>query len=145
MPASLKTIDYQAFYQCGLDSVKLPITLSTVESHVFQECRNLKYVELPSYIGNYDRNFYGCNSIQKIVSKSATPPAISNDPFSNGPSKSSITLVVPSFAVANYKLDTYWYQFGNIQEMDVDLDYWRIASALSLTVYPFFFYFRVHI
>ena len=65
--------------------------------------------------------------------KSATPPVISKDPFSYGPSKSGVTLVVPSFAVANYKLDTYWYQFGNIQEMDVDLDYWRIAGALSLT------------
>ncbi len=133
LPSSLKIIDYRAFYQCGVDSIKLPITLSTLENYAFQECRNLKYVELPSYIGNYDRNFYGCNSIQKIVSKSATPPTISNDPFYNGPSKSGVTLVVPSFAVANYKLDTYWYQFGNIQEMDVDLDYWRIASALSLT------------
>ena len=133
LPASLKTIDYRAFYQCGIDSVKLPITMSALGNYAFQECRNLKYVELPSYIGNYDRNFSGCSSILKIVSKSATPPIISNDPFSNGPSKSGITLVVPSFAVANYKLDTYWYQFGNIQEMDVDLDYWRIASALSLT------------
>lgn len=133
LPTSLRIIDYNAFCQCGMDSIKLPITLSTLENYAFQECKNLKYIELPSYIGAYNYNFYGCNSIQKIVSKSATPPTISNDPFSNGPSKSGITLVVPSFAVANYKLDTYWYQFGNIQEMDVDLDYWRIASALSLT------------
>ena len=133
LPASLKTIGYRAFYQCGLDSVKLPITLSSLGTSAFQECRTLKYVELPSYIGNYDNNFDRCDSIQKIVCKSATPPIISDDPFSNGSSKSGVTLVVPSFAVANYKLDTYWYQFGNIQEMDVDLDYWRIASALSLT------------
>lgn len=133
LPASLKTIGYQAFYQCGLDSVKLPITLSSLGTYVFQECRNLKYVELPSYIGNYDNNFDRCDSILKIMCKSATPPVISDDPFSNGPHKYYVTLVVPSFAVANYKLDTYWYQFGNIQEMDVDLDYWRIAGALSLT------------
>ena len=133
LPSSLKRIDCYAFYQCGVDSIKLPITLSTLENYAFQECRNLKYVELPSYIGAYDYNFYACSSIQKVVSKSATPPIISNDPFSYGSSKSGVTLVVPSFAVANYKLDTYWYQFGNIQEMDVDLDYWRIASALSLT------------
>ena len=117
LPASLKTIDNEAFWQCGLDSVKLPIALSTLGSYAFRECKNLKYVELPSYIGNYYENFYECNSIQKIVCKSATPPVISKDPFSYGPSKSGVTLVVPSFAVANYKLDTYWYQFGNIQEM----------------------------
>ncbi len=133
LPASLKIIDCYAFRQCGVDSLKLPISLSTLESSAFQDCKNLKYVELPSYIGSYNQNFSGCSSIQKIVSKSATPPVISQDPFSYGPSKSGVTLVVPSFAVANYKLDTYWYQFGNIQEMDVDLDYWRIAGALALT------------
>lgn len=132
-PASLKRIDCYAFLHSGVDSVKLPITLETLESLAFQECKNLKYVELPSYIGAYNSNFYGCTSIQKVVSKSATPPAISEDPFEEGSYKSGITLVVPSFAVANYKLDTYWYQFGNIQEMDVDLDYWRVAGALSLT------------
>ncbi|MDE7456904.1 MAG: leucine-rich repeat domain-containing protein [Prevotella sp.] len=132
LPSTLKRIDYNAFYNCGLDSVCLPLKLSTMENYAFQECKNLKYIELPSYIGSYDYNFYGCTSVQTIVSQSATPPSISNDPFSYGSAKSTITLKVPSFAVVNYKLDKYWYQFGSIVESD-DIDYWKITSPLSLT------------
>ena len=40
--------------------------------------------------------------------------------------------MVPSFAVVNYKLDTYWKQFGSIIEGD-DVDYWMITSPLMLT------------
>lgn len=131
-PSSLRTISSSAFYQCGLDSVCLPLKLSSLGQYAFQDCDSLKYVELPSYIGTYSYDFYGCGSIQTIVCPSATPPAVSNDPFSNGRAKSAITLKVPSFAVVNYKLDTYWYQFGSIVEGD-DIDYWKITSELSLT------------
>ena len=132
LPNTLNRIDYCAFYKCGIDSLLLPLKLSTLENYAFQECKNLKYIELPSYIGNYDYNFYGCTAVQEIVSQSATPPSITNDPFSNGRAKSAITLKVPSFAVVNYKLDSYWYQFGSIVEGD-DIDYWKITSPLSLT------------
>lgn len=132
LPNTLNRIDYAAFYNCGIDSLLLPLKLSTLENYAFQECKNLKYIELPSYIGNYDYNFYGCTAVQEVVSQSATPPSITNDPFSNGRAKSAITLKVPSFAVVNYKLDGYWYQFGSIVEGD-DIDYWKITSPLSLT------------
>lgn len=132
LPSTLERIDNNAFNNCGLDSIKLPLKLSVLESYAFQNCDNLKYIELPSYIGGYNRNFYDCNSIEKVVCQSATPPVITNDPFQNCNSKSSITLVVPSFAVVNYKLDSYWYQFGSIQEGD-DIDNWIISSELSLT------------
>ena len=131
-PESLTSISSYAFHSCALDSVQLPVKLSSLGNYAFSDCSNLKYIELPSYIGSYDNNFYNCDAIQKIVSRSATPPAITNDPFSNGRAKSAITLVVPSFAVVNYKLDTYWYQFGSIVEGD-DIDYWKITSDLSLT------------
>lgn len=131
-PSTLRRIDYYAFTNCALDSVLLPLKLETLENYAFNNCDNLKYIELPSYIGSYDYNFTDCGAIQKVVSQSATPPSIKNDPFSSSRTKSAITLVVPSFAVVNYKLDTYWYQFGSIVEGD-DIDYWKITSALSLT------------
>lgn len=132
LPSSLKTISRHAFYQCGLDSVRLPLKLSSLAHSSFRNCDNLKYVELPSYIGTYSSVFSGCISIQTVVCPSATPPAVSDDPFSDGRAKSAITLKVPSFAVVNYKLDPYWYQFGSIVEGD-DIDYWKITSELSLT------------
>lgn len=131
-PETLRTIGYRTFCQCGLDSVKLPIELSTLGEYAFSNCDNLKYIELPSYIGSYDDNFYDCDAVDRVVCKSATPPTISQDPFRDGRSKSYITLVVPSFAVAAYKLDTYWYQFGTIEEGD-DIDYWLINGDLMLT------------
>lgn len=132
-PESLRTIESFAFQETTLDSVALPTKLSSLGGYAFADCKQLKYVELPSYIPNYNFNFQRCYAIQKIVCKSATPPAISQDPFDGGPNKANVTLVVPSFSVANYKLDTYWLQFGDIQEMDIDMDYWRLAGDLMLT------------
>lgn len=133
IPPTVTSIGYGAFEYAAIDSLYLPVKLTSLGQYAFRYCNNLKYIELPSYISSYDYNFRNCSNIETIVCKSATPPAISNDPINGGPSKSSITLYVPSFAVANYKLDSYWYQFGNIQEIEVDLDYWRISGDLMLT------------
>jgi len=70
--------------------------------------------------------------VEKIVMHSATPPVIKNDITKGANAKENITLVVPSFSVVNYKLDTYWYQYGKINEGD-DVDYWMITSPLMLT------------
>lgn len=133
-PASLRKIGDYAFGGCELDSVKLPIKLAYLGRYAFEHNSSLKYIELPSYIGNYDYNFTFCTAVEKVICRSATPPGIyyDYDPFSNGRAKSAITLVVPSFAIVSYKLDSYWYQFGNIIEGD-DVDYWRITGPLMLT------------
>lgn len=158
IPSSVNRINEYAFYDCGIDSLALPVTLSYLCRYAFSECPNLKYIELPSYLERgsstqphryvsggssivnssstmyhgYYYNFEGCPSIETVVCRSATPPTITYDPFYDARSKSAITLKVPSFAVVNYKLDTYWYQFGSIVEGD-DIDYWKITSELSLT------------
>ena len=155
-PSSLIEIDYEAFRYSALDSVKLPINLQWLGTDAFSNNSSLKYIEFPSYLerGNYSyrtsyhsdgtgwytynsssgyrSNFRSCPNIEIIVMRSATPPANDADAFESSRSKSLITLVVPSFAVVNYKLDTYWKQFGSIIEGD-DVDYWMITSPLMLT------------
>ena len=155
-PSSLIEIDYEAFRYSALDSVKLPINLQWLGTDAFSNNSSLKYIEFPSYLerGNYSyrtsyhsdgtgwytynsssgyrSNFRSCPNIEIIVMRSATPPANDADAFESSRSKSLITLVVPSFAVVNYKLDTYWKQFGSIVEGD-DVDYWKITSPLMLT------------
>ena len=155
-PSSLIEIDYEAFRYSALDSVKLPINLQWLGTDAFSNNSSLKYIEFPSYIergsytyrtsyysdgtgwytynsnSGYRSNFRSCPNIETIVMRSATPPANDADAFESSRSKSLITLVVPSFAVVNYKLDTYWKQFGSIVEGD-DVDYWKITSPLMLT------------
>ena len=130
IPNSVTYIGSSAFYNTSVDSVYIPLKLTTLGNYAFRDCKKLKYVELPSNISSYDNNFYNCTSLQTVVCPSATPPSITNDPF-YGRTKSAMTLVVPSFAVVNYKLDSYWYQFGNITEGD-EIDYWKISGELSL-------------
>lgn len=155
-PASLDAIQYNAFENSGLESVKLPIAMKRLGSNAFRSNANLKNIELPSYLINesisvsyryyddgrvdytttnsygYRSTFSSCPAIETVVMRAATPPAIVSDPFDGARSKKDITLIVPSFSVVNYKLDTYWYQFGTITEGD-DVDYWMLTSPLMLT------------
>ncbi|MBR2237477.1 MAG: leucine-rich repeat domain-containing protein [Prevotella sp.] len=159
IPATVNEIRAQAFENSGIESIKLPITMQYLYRYAFNNCKSLKYVELPSYLergaylGYYDYtysadgsehyrdnyrhygyryNFQNCTALETVVMRSATPPVIDEDPFNGAQAKSAITLVVPSFSVVNYKLDTYWYQFGTIVEGD-DVDYWKLTSPLMLT------------
>lgn len=154
-PDNLVQIEYSAFNYSSIEFVKLPINLQILGEDAFSNNSSLKKIELPSYLSadgytshrdyyssasreyygrasGYRNNFRSCPNIEEIVMRSATPPVVPADPFAGSRDKTVITLVVPSFAVVNYKLDTYWKQFGSIVEGD-DVDYWKITSPLMLT------------
>ena len=138
-PQGLKSIGYEAFENSGLENVVLPIGLVYLGYEAFRNCHNLKTAELPAtpnpyYYNNnkgYQSTFSYCTSLEKIICHAATPPAINSDPF-DGVDRSKVTLVVPAFAIVDYKLDTYWHEFGTIQE-GAEPTYLDIAGTLSLT------------
>lgn len=131
-PTTLKSIGADAFAGIhGVDSIVIPESVQSIGTGAFHNSARLSYVELPTGISSYGQIFNGCANIKKIVCHAATPPAVSNDPFSSI-TKANVTLEVPAFAVVSYKLNNYWYQFGNIIEGE-NVDYWKVFSELSLT------------
>ena len=131
LPMTMRSIGNDAF--AGLHTLKhliIPEKLNSLGASAFHNSEGLEIVELPSGVSTYDRTFQGCGGIKKIVCRAATPPSVPNDAFNNL-TKANVTLEVPSFAVASYKLDSYWYQFGNIIEGE-PVDYWKIIGDLKL-------------
>jgi len=138
-PEKLRSIGNSAFAYSGLEDVVLPSGLTQLNtsnyyyySGSFSYCKSLKYVELPVHVNNYRYTFRDCTSLTTIVCPSSTPPAVDNDPF-YGVNRSQLTLKVPSFAIVDFKLDTYWLNFGTIEAMDVDPTNLNLYSKLSLT------------
>lgn len=132
LPQSIQIIGDGAFAGIhSVDSLIIPESIRSIGNHAFCNSSRISYIELPSSISSYNQWFDGCTGIRKIVCHAATPPAINSDPFSSI-TKADITLEVPAFAVVSYKLDNYWYQFGNIIE-GANVDYWKIFADLSLT------------
>lgn len=132
IPQSIQIIGDNAFAGIhNVDSLIIPESIRSIGNHAFCNSSRISYIELPSSMSSYNQWFDGCTGIKKIVCHAATPPAINSDPFSSI-TKADITLEVPAFAVVSYKLDNYWYQFGNIIE-GANTDYWKVFAELSLT------------
>lgn len=155
LPSTLKTIGYEAFYQTnslrelvfpeglesigsnafaysGLTSIILPAGLTELENYAFSRCSSATTIQLPSYISQYNRNFEFCTSVKEVICPAVTPPTYSSEPFYGVNNRYEVTLTVPDFAVASYKLDSYWMQFGNIQG-GAQVSLYYVAGPLSLT------------
>ncbi len=134
--------NYMANGCTALEEIKIPENVKKIGQECFYRCTNLKIVELNSHCNNMLYPFAGCTSIDKIILPCATPPTNyyssyydrTCDPFSNGPNKDTVELIVPDFALEAYKLDSYWYNFKNAHAGDEASikDYWAINGKLNL-------------
>ena len=140
-PESITSIGRNSFASSGLESVILPIGLNNLNEPstysspgAFKNCKDLKYVVLPASV-SYRSTFSGCTSLTEVVCPSCTPPVITTSypPFTIGDYLDNVTLKVPSFSVVDYKLDTYWLNFGTIEAMETDPTLWSLWGDLTLT------------
>ncbi|MBD5306898.1 MAG: leucine-rich repeat domain-containing protein [Bacteroides sp.] len=131
-PSRLLFIGSYAFYNSGLVSLALPAHLNTIEDYAFSNCSDLKELELPTSIHRLsDQQFHNCKQLKRVVCKAPTPPSASKNSSPFNHDLSDATLVVPDFALPDYKLDTYWMTFGTIEGGAVS-DYWDIDWHVSL-------------
>lgn len=67
LPLGLRTIGAEAFYFCGIETLKLPEGLVRIEESAFLRCKKLREVKLPSsvsYIGRWA--FHGCDWLDTL-------------------------------------------------------------------------------
>lgn len=135
-PESLTRIGSFAFaYEFQNTSVVLKSPNLTINGNAFYNCPNLKMVELPVGVSTIEGSlFYYC-PIESITLRSATMVKYSG----SGPSivedkaRAGITLIVPSYLVNTYKLDPYWYNFGEIKGFSTaEVTDWVINQPLTL-------------
>ena len=130
LPDNLATIKSHAFSYSGLKKVVLPKKITELGVYAFESCKSLEELELSASMLAYTYSFQHCSALKKIISPAATPPTVEGT-FSNV-NMSQVTLCVPSFAVVNYKLDSFWMQCGSI-EGGITSDYWYVNSDLTLS------------
>ena len=121
LPSTLKTIGSSAFYNCNaIKTLVIPDAVSSIDSYAFHYCYGLEEITMPMNLYRISSSdiLYGCSKLKKITLNSptlvkttsgSTQYRITNDEY-----RSNITLCVPEYLVVPYKLDSYWYNFGDI-------------------------------
>ena len=63
LPASLKTIETEAFVNVSCQEIIIPEGCTTIGEYAFRGCSDLLYVKIPSSVQSYPANaFDGCNA-----------------------------------------------------------------------------------
>ncbi len=83
VPASVRSIDFQAFAVCSqLEKVTLPEGLETIGHAVFSSCNKLTEIEIPSTVKEIDHEaFRYCENLKTVTFKGDAPENYVPDPF----------------------------------------------------------------
>lgn len=128
-PSSIASIGYSAFNGCGAKRVEFGVSTVNISEYAFNGMNNLEELVLPVGDYSYYRFMQHSPNLKRIVCLSATPPSVS-DSFNNT-SLANVTLVVPEFAIVQYKLHSFWGKADTISE-GAESSEWIVWSDLEL-------------
>ncbi|MDR1730422.1 MAG: leucine-rich repeat domain-containing protein [Prevotellaceae bacterium] len=133
LPDNLTVINNYTFYNCtSLTGVILPSKLTTFGYEAFYNCNKLTSITLPAGLISFNAYAFNyCTGLQQVICLQATPPVLNYDEFPNI-NKATCELLVPSWALSDYKLANNWKLFPVINPYDQEID--RIVVNGSLTL-----------
>ena len=131
----ITSLGSSCFYDCtGITKVTLSDKITTMPSHGFYSCDNLKEVNLGTSVSSFsDNTFYECYNITKIYCNAPAPPSVTSSYPFYYTIPTSATLYVPEYAMASYKLDTYWSKFTSVDKNPNPTSSLTLSKALTLT------------
>ena len=117
IPESVTKINRYAIATCeSLTSLTIPNSVTEIGDYAFSYCTAMTSITIGNSVNKIGGNaFIGTLSLTTIYSHTATPPAVSDDTFTNN-NYINATLYVPSGCVDTYKADAVWSKFQNIAD-----------------------------
>ena len=117
IPAKVKTIESNAFYNCGLTDLAIPEGVQTIGDYAFSG-NSLKNLTLPSTIKSIGNDAFNCYSdnLQSIICNAVVPPMLGNGVFGRSAIKE---IKVPISSIAAYKQANGWKYLTNYYGGDV--------------------------
>ena len=130
-----KTIAYYAFGYCdGLRKVVIPDVTEQVEGYAFNKCLGLEEVVLGASLTHLSSGlFYQCVNLKKIVCRAPSPSTWENSDLLPAEVFTKATLVVPDYAMSNYKLADNWSNFKTVVSHSDMVNDLTLAGTLDLT------------
>ena len=131
-PSTLEKIGYRAFQYTATDSLFVTEGM-TIDDWAFEYNNNLVYTEWPSSFYHFSNSapiFGYCPNLNKVKFMSPTKVTYRYQNFCDV--SSDITLLVPDFLEAAYKLDEYWYHCNVVGYDSSDQKDWVLAQPLAL-------------
>lgn len=151
IPDSVTSIGDYAFGTCGLTSVTIPASVHAVSKSCFSYCNKLATVSLPDTLTTIAQNaFTGCSALTALTipanvetigasalnigsesakatltMKPATPPTIQSNTIGANVAK----ILVPVYALDEYKSATNWAAHADIIEAETPVETWYITSV----------------
>lgn len=127
IPTNLKSISMN---DVGLTSIILPEGVTTISS---LSSSSFTSISIPSTVTSISNSaFRGNASLKDLYCYSVVP--INTTAF-DALNPSGITLHVPAFSIAAYRLDDNWYKFGQILPIDGNISNITIAQNFSIYEY----------
>ena len=97
-------------------TLTLPKNVARIPKGCFKDCSGITGLLIPEGVDLIDEQaFYGCNSINSIVSYATEPPVIAGQAF-YGVNKDNFTVEVPKGCVDKYREADGWKEFKRIAE-----------------------------
>ena len=115
IPYGITAIGDAAFWgRWGIKQIVISETVTTIGVNAFIFCTSLSSITLPASVSSIGNGaFNSCRKLVCVQCKMKTPPAITEDVFSN---RANATLLVPKGSRHRYKTADYWKEFKEIKE-----------------------------
>ena len=115
LPNDVTRIDNYAFYQSEkLSKVQIGENVTYIGSYAFSGCTSLERITIPASVKELGRNAFKGTPIVCVICEGETPAKLGSKIF-EGADLANATLVVPNeAAIATYKAQKQWKDFGNI-------------------------------